>query len=352
MAEQQRYTYAGVLHIHTTYSDGTGSVTDVLDAAHEARLDWIIITDHDTRAASPAEGWHNDVLVLVGHEVTPTQSHFLALDVAEVINREQPPQAFIDETYAKGGFGVMAHPDDHLVDRTMGVHPWADWEINRASSGAPIGIEIWNLMADWRSNRDSLPRPEQFTRPEPTLKGPTANVLAWWDRLNAQGQRTFALGGLDAHAFHIHHAGERYVVFPYFWLFQTLTNYVLLDAPLSRDWATASRQVYRALQQGQSYFVNRLYGPLPQSPFTAQQAAHTAHLGDTLALADGPITLRGELSDPDLADTELRLIGNGDVLHTGTGRLHYTPTAPGTYRLEGRRAGQHWLYTNPIYITA
>ncbi|MDW8268737.1 MAG: PHP domain-containing protein, partial [Anaerolineae bacterium] len=36
------------LHLHTTFSDGVGTVEAVLEAARRAGLDIIAITDHDT----------------------------------------------------------------------------------------------------------------------------------------------------------------------------------------------------------------------------------------------------------------------------------------------------------------
>ena len=39
------YTYTGVIHCHSHYSDGTGSVQEILRAAHKCRLDYVIITD-------------------------------------------------------------------------------------------------------------------------------------------------------------------------------------------------------------------------------------------------------------------------------------------------------------------
>lgn len=349
IAQTDLHIYPGVIHIHTTHSDGTGTVAEVLDAAREARQQWIIITDHDSRAGAAAEGWQHDLLVLVGHEITPVHSHFLALNVEQVISRDQPVQAFIDETYRRGGFGIIAHPDDHLDNRMLGAHPWRDWNINRPTSGDPIGIEIWNLMADWRSNRPNLPRPQHLTEPEQTFFGPTPAVLAWWDQLNVAGQRTFAIGGLDAHAFRIYHAGEPYIAFPYFWLFGTLTNYVLLAAPLATDAATARTQLYAALQQGNSYFVNRLYGDLPSTPLVAVQQDQIAHLGATLHLSNGAIRLQSQMPAA-TSDAHLRLIGNGAVLHEASGGMEYALDAPGVYRLEASRSGQPWLYTNPIYV--
>lgn len=39
------------LHIHTTYSDGTKNVTEILKQAEELNLDYISITDHDKCSA-------------------------------------------------------------------------------------------------------------------------------------------------------------------------------------------------------------------------------------------------------------------------------------------------------------
>ena len=46
----------GALHMHTSYSDGSGSVEDLAHAARAAGLRWIIITDHDTLAGQRYEG--------------------------------------------------------------------------------------------------------------------------------------------------------------------------------------------------------------------------------------------------------------------------------------------------------
>ena len=52
-----RYTEVlGVVHVHTTHSDGDGTVGDVLEAAKAADLDFVIITDHNTFDAKPLEG--------------------------------------------------------------------------------------------------------------------------------------------------------------------------------------------------------------------------------------------------------------------------------------------------------
>ena len=58
------------------------------------------------------------------------------------------------------------------------------------------------------------------------------HVLAWWDRLNMAGKRTFGVGGVDAHAIKKRAPWGEVEVFGYKWTFSTLTNYLLLPEPL------------------------------------------------------------------------------------------------------------------------
>ena len=39
-----------VVHVHSTYSDGTASVPELLETARDAGVDAVLLTDHDTLA--------------------------------------------------------------------------------------------------------------------------------------------------------------------------------------------------------------------------------------------------------------------------------------------------------------
>src|SRR5215207_6997111 len=43
---------ACVIHCHSTYSDGTGTVSEIAAAASRAGVDAVLLTDHDTLEAS------------------------------------------------------------------------------------------------------------------------------------------------------------------------------------------------------------------------------------------------------------------------------------------------------------
>src|SRR5687768_14019662 len=71
---------ACVVHLHSGYSDGTGTVPEIARAARRARADVVLLTDHDTLEAKRRgeEGWYGEVLVLVGEEVSPRRrNHYL-----------------------------------------------------------------------------------------------------------------------------------------------------------------------------------------------------------------------------------------------------------------------------------
>ena len=104
----------GIIHCHSTYSDGTGTVPEIAAAARANDLDFLLLTDHDTLAAAQhgEEGWHGSVLLLVGCEVSPyRRNHYLAFGLSEPIDhKELTPAQIVASVNNAGGFGFPAHP--------------------------------------------------------------------------------------------------------------------------------------------------------------------------------------------------------------------------------------------------
>ena len=65
------FEYSGAIHMHSTYSDGTGTVPDIMRYANETNLDFAILTDHNTMGARDDgfEKWYNDSMLIVGYEM-------------------------------------------------------------------------------------------------------------------------------------------------------------------------------------------------------------------------------------------------------------------------------------------
>src|SRR5438093_5403475 len=198
------------MHLHSTYSDGTGTVPEIAAAGRRNALDVVLLTDHDSLEAKRRgeEGWHGSVLLLVGEEVSPErQNHYLAFGIDEEIDHEglSPAQICAAVTDA-GGFGFAAHPfsagTQLIRGRGRGM-PWRDLDCDGLA-----GIELWSFATDsgeqlrsWREAAAFVARPERF------IEGPPELNVAEWERLCAD-RRVVGIGGLDAHQFGVRVAGR------------------------------------------------------------------------------------------------------------------------------------------------
>ena len=117
------------VHMHTNYSDGTGSVEEVLSFAQDhTRLDVIAITDHDTiegalRARERAARGDYRFEVIVGEEISTREGHLLALFLEKPIAPDQSIEHSIEQVHAQGGLAIVAHPFNrvfrHSVQRSV-----------------------------------------------------------------------------------------------------------------------------------------------------------------------------------------------------------------------------------------
>lgn len=91
-----------VAHVHSTYSDGTATLPELLTAARAAGPGAVLLTDHDTLGARRDgwEGMHDGVFLLVGTEVSPKHGHYLAFGVADEIPHAGARQARSRRQYA------------------------------------------------------------------------------------------------------------------------------------------------------------------------------------------------------------------------------------------------------------
>src|SRR5512136_2896511 len=96
------YEYAGNMHVHTTYSDGTALHSEAAHAAEEAGLNFVFTTDHNVWVHG-VEGYYGKVLLLAGEELhdvqrRPGSCHLLVYHAEEELAPKAPqPQAAIDE---------------------------------------------------------------------------------------------------------------------------------------------------------------------------------------------------------------------------------------------------------------
>ena len=124
-----------VIHLHSTHSDGTGTVAEIARAGERAGVDVVLLTDHDSLAAARCgeEGWHGRTLLLAGHEVSPVgRNHLLVFGVDEEIDwRGMTPAQIAQAARDAGGLGIAAHPFSRGSERFRRVRSLGvsmEWE--------------------------------------------------------------------------------------------------------------------------------------------------------------------------------------------------------------------------------
>ncbi len=325
---------SGVVHVHTTLSDGAGSPEEVARAAREAGVSFVAITDHDTDAARSFSGYRDGVLVLAGAELSTHQGHLLGLGMRPLAF---PPgvdaRSALDDVHHLGGAAFAAHPTS-----PRDALAWHGWALDGA-----WGLEVLSADSQWR--RASWPArlgaliAYPFDPAYALTKGlrRPGNAIARWDAL-LRRRAAPGLAGVDAHGFPSYEN-----------LFRVLRNYVLLDSPLPTEAARAASAVHDALARGRSYMAVGAIAPADGFFFHAVRGAEAWQMGDTVAPAPD-LRLRAGGRLPRGARVEL--YRNGERVAVGRGAIEASAHRPGAYRVEVRVAGWDvpWILSNPIHV--
>jgi hypothetical protein len=348
----------GAIHIHSTRSDGTGTVDEIAAAAARAGLQFVVITDHGDGTGVPVPpAYRSGVLCLEGVEVSTTYGHYVALGMPQMPYRlAGHPRDVIEDVRRAGGFGIAAHPGSPKAQLR-----WDDWD-------APFdGLEWLNADSEWRDELwGSLGRVllTYAIRPTETLTrllDRPADVIAQWDRL-ARLRHIVGLAGADAHGrLGLKSEGEPYqgrVLAPlpsYEASFRTFSNNVILDGPLTGDAAVDAANLLTALRVGRTFTVIDGAATLGAFEVKALSAGSFARPGEYID-TPYPVEIDAMLAAP--AGTKIVLFKDGvpiyDVedkkLRIDVGR------EAAAYRVEAHLPGGHnnaavpWLVSNPIYV--
>lgn len=101
-------------HVHTVASyDAHTHPETLLDAAEDAGLDAVVVTDHDTvegaRVARTLSA-DRDVVAVVGCEVSTADGHLLAMGIEEAPAPSRPLAVTAQDVRGRGGVAVVPHP--------------------------------------------------------------------------------------------------------------------------------------------------------------------------------------------------------------------------------------------------
>jgi hypothetical protein len=345
------------LHMHTVYSDGTGTHQDLIRAAQNAGLDAFIVTDHNIWVQGLEDYYEENgrkVLMLVGEEIhdqirDPQKNHLLVLGAEkELSSYAADPQNLINQVNEADGICFLAHPIDPARPKfDQGDLSWVSWEINGYT-----GIELWNAMTEFKSHLTGyLPAIRYAFNFDQVAHGPFTETLKLWDALIAEGRTVAAVGGSDAHAMNGSLGPIKRILFPYEDHFRAVNTHLLLEKPLTGIIKKDKKQIYKALASGHAFIGYDLPAPTKGFRFTAHTDERTAWMGDQID-PDKSSTLQIKL--PQAA--ECLLLKDGEVIRSTRKRdtLVHKVEDPGVYRVEvyirykGKRRG--WIFSNPIYI--
>ncbi len=332
--------YRGNIHIHSTHSDGTGSVEDIIAAGQRAGLDYLIITDHNTLAARAMQGWHGKTLVMVGSEIgTRVRDHYLAIDAKEGSVGESKG---ISTVRADASLAFKAHPyiDDSPVLGAGHALRDAEWHPKKFT-----GIELWNYCTDWKGSIASALHAAHYTLfPDAALRGPDKRLLRDWDRWT-QEHRVVAIGGSDAHAKKRRVFGMGFTYFPYEMLFRRVNTHILAPA-FSGKAEQDIASVHDALRAGHCFVANDHEAPAEGFEFMAHNGLDEAVMGDDILRWDW-VRVKAKL--PSLGI--LRAIQNGTVIKEVEGHsIDMKVEQDGPVRIEALKSGKPWIFSNPIYV--
>lgn len=342
-------------HVHTVRSDGTGTPDEVAQAAAEAGLDAVILTDHADamRRPDPPRRVHG-VLVIDAVEVSTWGGHYVALGAAPApYPLAGEPDAVVDDVARLGGMGIAAHP----VSAKAGLK-WRAWD------AAFDGLEWLNADSEWRDRpRDLWAAALSYPwAPVGTivavLDRPLAEMAAWDARL--AWRPAVGLAGHDAHArIGLRGMGEPYdgaVALRAPWytpMFRAFSNVAQVGAGRwGVDPEADAALLIAAMRAGRVYTNLTGRGRSWVRVFRATSGTAVAGMGGHL-VPEGPVRFELEVDAPGTATASLVCDGR-TVARARGGRLDWTsgPAPPGACRAEvalDAPEGMPWVVTNAIY---
>ena len=350
-------TVRGAIHVHTTRSDGTGSVDDVAAAAARAGLDFVVFTDHGDGTREPGlPQYRSGVLCIDAVEISTLGGHIVAIGLPKTTFLLGGEARDVLEDIARmGGMAIAAHPGSVKPELR-----WVDWEV-------PVdGVEWLNADSEWRDEsawslvRALLAYPARPTESVAGLLDRPVPVLQRWDDV-LRTRNVVAVAAADAHArlglrslWEPYDNGASLHVPAYEHVFRAFSN-VLSGVALTGEAAADAALVIDAIRAGHLYSRIDAIGATGTLEFKAVSGDVTAAAGDVLS-NHGPVAITVGLASAPQARIALLKDGQ-EIAGSNDPRLEYaTELSAGVYRVEVSVPGAPgqlpvpWILSNPIYV--
>ncbi len=197
------------LHMHSTYSDGIGSIEHILaHVQNNTNLDVIAVTDHDVIEGSlrTRDLWQKGNYrfdFVVGEEVSTKEGHLLGLFIEKLVPQGLSMERSIDLIHEQGGLAIIAHPLHPLFK-----HSCSRETMDRIHNTNDVwfdAVETWNAsfcgiyanQQAMRANRLVYGLPEVGNSDAHTLNA-IGRGRTWFEGKNAQDVRASIEAGLSA----------------------------------------------------------------------------------------------------------------------------------------------------------
>ncbi len=213
MTPQQAYVTGKLgkadLHMHSTYSDGIGTIEQILEhVQHKTDLDVIALTDHDVIEGSLRirDLWQKGKYrfdFVVGEEVSTKEGHLLGLFLEKLVPQGLSMERSIDLIHEQGGLAIIAHPLHPLFK-----HSCSREVMDRIHNNKAVwfdAVETWNAsFCGIYANRQAM-RANRLVYGLPEVGNSDAHTLnaigrgrTWFEGKNAQDVRASIESGLSA----------------------------------------------------------------------------------------------------------------------------------------------------------
>ena len=336
----------GAIHVHSYLShDSKGTPDEILEAAKTARLDFLMMTDHNNPRIyqEGMNGWYGDLLVIRGAEIGIEGSYILAVGLPHDLN---PAPSVMTEALrqvkALGGVAIVAHPKR-----------FRSWDSQDYEA-----MEVYDLLDSIQEQRWRYPRyffnflysfnsyPEELFFS--VIERPDWGI-AKWDEIG-RDRKVTAIGTSDAHQ-NVKLFGRQ--VDPYSISLRFVNTHLLATPPSTSSGPSFNQDsVLDALRGGHAYVSHDLIADPTGFQFFAADETHLWIMGDDVPIGPGlQLTVKSPLP------ARIRLFKNGAVIRETVSDTMAFPLPAdgiGVYRteLELKVLDQWspWIYSNAIYI--
>ncbi|MGA9997652.1 MAG: hypothetical protein WBP93_19715 [Pyrinomonadaceae bacterium] len=349
--------YRGVIHVHSMLGGhSTGNFTDIIRAANQNALSFVVMTEHPAKEMDTAlmtlNGMHEGVLFIGGSEISAANGDRLLLipgNGAANANGMASTQEIISQEKSRGGISFIAYPQE-----------FKSWDASDYD-----GIEVYNLFTNSKKINPLVTFFDGLWsyRSYPALlfatfyQRPNENLKKWDELTSASGRKLVATAGNDAHAnvglFLGTEDGKKLLgikLDPYERSFQTVRTHLLIE----KDKQLSALTLLEALRTGHCYISFDLFSDPTGFYFKAENGSEQKMMGDEISLAGGV-----HLTATTPLKTRIALIKDGQTIQEAqdTTRLEFNATQKGVYRIEAYldqlpkpANGKLWIISNPIYV--